>query len=437
MTYQSEKPRRVVVTGMAAVTPLGNTLDDFRAALDEGRGGITRAAETLPMDFVGEAASFTGSIDEFGELPKERQKAVRKALKLMCRETQMAVAAAQLAMSHAGFGEGGYDPERSGVVLGSDYMLTMPEDYTDGVRKCATDGSTFDYSKWGNVGLGQMTPLWMLKYLPNMPASHIAIFNDLRGPNNSLTMREASSVMAIGEAFHTIARGHADLMLCGATGTRILPMQAIHALQTDELATGGDPADACRPFDLTRNGTVAGEGAAVLVLEERESAVARGAHIFGEVLGQGSSLVASQKLAGRQQTAMANAMRAALGDANIAADAIGHINAHGLGTRASDADEAAAIVDVFADTADTIPVTAIKSYFGNLGAAGGTAEIIASLLAAQSEQSPATHSYAKADPACPLRIATKASPLASGASMLKLSATPQGQAAALVIGFGG
>ncbi len=417
---------------MAAITPLGNTLDDFQAALAFGRSGISRAPEALPMDFVGDAATFTGSIDDFGELPKERQKAVRKALKLMCRETQMAVAAAQLAMSHAGFGEGGYDPDRSGVVLGSDYMLTMPEDYADGMRKCAAEQGSFDYTKWGGVGLGQMTPLWMLKYLPNMPASHIAIFNDLRGPNNSLTMREASSVMAIGEAFRTISRGHAELMLCGATGTRILPMQAIHALQTDELATGGDSANACRPFDLTRNGTVAGEGAAVLVLEDRESAIARGATIFGEVLGHGSSLVASPKLVGRQQTAMANAMRAALRDARLEPAAVGHLNAHGLGTRASDAYEAAAIAEVIpAATA----VTAIKSYFGNLGAASGAAELIASLLTAKSEQTPPTCSFSEPDPACPLRISTPATPLPCGTSVLKLSVTPQGQAAALVVGF--
>ncbi len=140
-------------------------------------------------------------------------------------------------------------------------MLTMPEDYEAGMKKCADTGD-FEFSRWGSDGLDQMTPLWMLKYLPNMPASHIAIYNDLRGPNNSLTMREAASNLAIGEAFRTIRRGHADAMVAGATGTRILPMQAIHALQTEQMAAENcDPAKASRPFDKNRTGMVAGEGA--------------------------------------------------------------------------------------------------------------------------------------------------------------------------------
>ena len=127
----------------------------------------------------------------------------------------------------------------------------------------------FEFTRWGNEGLGEMAPLWMLKYLPNMPASHIAIYNDLRGPNNSLTMREAAGNLAIGEAFRTIQRGHANLMVAGATGTRILPMQAIHALQTEQMAAENcDPTKASRPFDKNRTGMVAGEGAGMVVLEE-------------------------------------------------------------------------------------------------------------------------------------------------------------------------
>jgi 3-oxoacyl-[acyl-carrier-protein] synthase II len=168
-------------------------------------------------------------------LEGDRKKAIKKGLKVMCRETRMAVAAAQLALADARVAEKPLDPESSGVVLGSDYMLTMPEDYEAAMKKCA-DAGDFEFTRWGQDGLDQMTPLWMLKYLPNMPASHVAIYNDLRGPNNSLTMREAASNLAIGEAFRTIRRGHASAMVAGATGTRILPMQAIHALQTEQMA---------------------------------------------------------------------------------------------------------------------------------------------------------------------------------------------------------
>ncbi|HEX2476515.1 MAG TPA: beta-ketoacyl synthase N-terminal-like domain-containing protein, partial [Lacipirellulaceae bacterium] len=261
----SAHDRRVVITGLGVISPLGNSASALWAALLAGRSGV--AATTLlppsgqPLKFAAEAREFTGEIEDFGPLEKERKKAIKKGLKVMCRETRMAVAAAQLALADAGLAESSPDPDMAGVVLGSDYMLTMPEDYEGGMKKCAPGGE-FDFERWGKEGLGEMAPLWMLKYLPNMPASHIAIFNDLRGPNNSLTMREAAGNLAIAEAFRTIQRGHASLMVAGATGTRILPMQAIHALQTEHMAAdNGDPTKASRPFDKDRTGMVAGEGA--------------------------------------------------------------------------------------------------------------------------------------------------------------------------------
>src|SRR3954452_19529025 len=203
--------RRVVITGLGLISPLGNTPAALWSALLAGKSGVATTtfmpADRQPLKFAAEAREFTGEIDDFGPLEKERKKAIKKGLKVMCRETRMAVAAAQLALADAGFAEQPADPEMSGVVLGSDYMLTMPEDYSSSMKMCAPAGE-FEFSKWGNDGLGDMAPLWMLKYLPNMPASLIAIYNDLRGPNNSLTMREAAGNLAIGEAFRTIQRGH-------------------------------------------------------------------------------------------------------------------------------------------------------------------------------------------------------------------------------------
>jgi 3-oxoacyl-[acyl-carrier-protein] synthase II len=320
----------------------------------------------------------------------------------------------------------------TGVVLGSDYMLTMPEDYEAGMRKCA-DAGEFDFERWGGDGLDQMTPLWMLKYLPNMPASHVAIYNDLRGPNNSLTMREAASNLAIGEAFRTIQRGHADAMVAGATGTRILPMQAIHALQTEQMAAENcDPAKASRPFDKTRTGMVAGEGAGMVVLEEHSSAKARGATIYAEVLGLGSSNVADANLRGKCDAALAQAMRAALRDAGLKPADIGHINAHGLSTTDRDADEARAIREVFGPLADKIPVCAPKSYFGNLGAGSGAVELAASVLALREGRLPRVLNYETPDPACALAI-VRDEMTPAGRSFLNLSVTPQGQAAVLCV----
>jgi 3-oxoacyl-[acyl-carrier-protein] synthase II len=457
--------RRVVITGLGLISPLGNTPSAFWSAISEGSSGVSTTsllpAERQPLKYAAECREFSGEIENFGELEKERKKAIKKGLKVMCRETRMAVAAAQLAIADAGFAEKPMDPESAGVVLGSDYMLTMPEDYELGMKTCAPGGE-FEYTRWGKEGLGDMAPLWMLKYLPNMPASHIAIYNDLRGPNNSLTMREAAGNLAIGEAFRTIQRGHANLMVAGATGTRILPMQAIHALQTEQMAgtvaglseagNNGDPSTISRPFDKDRTGMVAGEGAAMVVLEEYESAKARGATIYAEVLGLGSANVArglapfaqsaeqkvpvpvsgAANIIGHCDVALARAMKSALRDAGKTTADVGHINAHGLSTTDRDADEARAIHEVFGDRARDIPVTAMKSYFGNLGAGSAVVELIASVLALREGKLPRTLNYATPDPACALAV-TRDDATPTGRSFLNLSVTPQGQAAVLYV----
>lgn len=436
MSAASDNPRRVVITGLGLISPLGNTPTGLWAALMAGRSGV--AATTLlppdrqPLRFAAEARDFTGEIEDFGPLEKERKKAIKKGLKVMCRETRMAVAAAQLAIADAGFADTSPNADTAGVVLGSDYMLTMPEDYEGSMRKCAPAGE-FEFPRWGSEGLGEMAPLWMLKYLPNMPASHIAIYNDLRGPNNSLTMREASSNLAIGEALRTIQRGHADLMVAGATGTRILPMQAIHALQTEQMAAENcDPTKASRPFDMHRTGMVAGEGAGMVVLEEWTSAHARGANIYAEVRGFGSANVADSSLHGKWDRALARAMQSTLRDAGIAASKVGHINAHGLSTINGDASEARAICEVFGPLAKRLPVFAPKSYFGNLGAGSGVVELIVSVLALNDGRLPRTLNYETPDPACPLEVVDNDSTPAGG-SFLNLSVTPQGQAAVLLV----
>jgi len=430
-------PRRVVITGLGLICPLGSSPAALWSALTAGQSGVAPTTQLPPDDqplhFAGEARHFTGDIEDFGELEPGSKKAIKKGLKVMCRETRMAVAAAQLAVADAGFLQTPRDPERSGVVLGSDYMLTMPEDYEAGITKCGGDAGEFEFRRWGDEGLDQMAPLWMLKYLPNMPASHIAIYNDLRGPNNSLTMREAASNLAIGEAFRTIQRGHADRMVAGATGTRVLPMQAIHALQTEQMAAENcSPARASRPFDKHRTGMVAGEGAGMVVLEELETAKARGATIYAEILGLGSSNVADRQLRGRCDVALAGAMRAALRDAGRSPDDVGHINAHGLATTERDIDEARAIREVFGTRADKVPVTAIKSYFGNLGAGSGVVELAASVLALREGRLPRVLNFETPDPECPVAVVTddKTSP---GRSFLNLNVTPQGQAAALLV----
>lgn len=431
-------PRRVVITGLGVISPLGNTTDELWAALVAGRSGVEPLQQLPALDgkvtYGGECRQFAGEIDDFGELEKDLKKSIRKALKMMCRESMMAVAAAQRSIADAGYGATPLPADSTGVVFGSDYMLSPPEDFVGAMRAAGVGGSGFEYEKWGDAGLGGMNPLWMLSYLPNMPGSHVAIFNDLRGPNNSLTMREASGLLAIREAVQTIQRGHADRMIAGATGTRIHSFKTVHALQTEQLADPElPPHEASRPFDANRTGMVVGEGAGAILLEELESARARGARIYGEVLGTGSSAVADAQVKGNRTVALANAARAALAVAGVEGASLGHVSAHATGTPLGDAEEAAALVRVLGAGATTVPVVAAKSYFGNLGAGSGVVETIASLLAMQDGRLFTTLNCPTVDPACPIDVARGAQPRAAGASFLKLSVTPQGQAAALVV----
>ena len=443
-----EHPRRVVITGLGIISPIGNSPDEMWEHFRAGRSGV-RVLESLPavashFQYGGEANQFTGIIDDFGPLSKIRKKAIRKGLKVMCRETKMAIAAAQHAATDSGFGVSGdggkpMDPERSGVVFGSDYMLSPPEDFLNGMIRCGVGEHNFQFSRWGSDGLNEMNPLWMLKYLPNMPASHIAIFNDLRGPNNSLTLREIAGVMAIREAAQTIQRNHADCMIAGATGTRIHPFKTVHAIQTEQLADPkADPAQASRPFDKNRTGMVLGEGAGAVVLEDLESAQSRGATIYGEVAGTGCCTVTSTELRPQRSAAIAGASRRALADSGKPPNEVGHINTHGLGTIDSDQEEAAGLHQVFGDHLERLPATAIKSYFGNLGAASGVVELIASLLSLREGTLIGTLNYETNDPKCPLALSklladTTAEQAAAGSSFLKTSITPQGQAVALLI----
>jgi 3-oxoacyl-[acyl-carrier-protein] synthase II len=429
--------RRVVVTGVGLVSPLGSTKESLWEALVQGRSGVGRQTllppNEMPCHAAAEAAQFRGEIDDFGPLEKEQKKSIRKGLKVMCRECQMGVAAAQLALADARIALGQPDPERTGICFGADYMLSVPEDFAEGVCQCLDGHGQFQFPRWGAEGLPKMSPLWLLKYLPNMPASHVAIYNDLRGPNNSVTVREAAANAAVGEAFHIIVRGSADTMLVGATGTRLHSMKLVHALQQEELACGdGDLTRLSRPFDRDRQGMVPGEGAAAIMLEELGVARARGATILGEVVAAASSSAAGPRLVARRDRAMANALAGVLTRAGVEPDAVGHLHAHGLSTVTCDADEAKAIQEVFGRRARPLPVVAAKSYFGNLGAGSGMVELIASLLALQHGCLFPILNYDNPDPHCPVAAVIDGSTSAGG-SFINLNVTPQGQASAVMI----
>ncbi len=407
----SENDRRVVITGMGLISPLGHSRHELWDSLTSGRSGVTcierLSKRDLPSDMGGEARHFTGDIEDFGPLDKMAKRNIKKGLRLMCREIQMGVAASQLALVDAGHSLETYDPTRIGTMFGSDYIITEPVEFAVGVRNCRNGKVLFDFDKWAKNGLTQVEPLWLLKYLPNMPASHVAIYNDLRGPSNSITMREASANLAVAEATTTIRRGVADVMVAGATGSRIQTLRTIHVSLQEQIAdrtkspANGDPGKASRPFDMHRTGIVLGEGAGVLVLEEKEFAEKRGANILGEIVGYGSSSVSNPDGVADYRTAFCNVMRGALEIAGMSASDIGHVHAHGIGAVRCDQEEALAINEVFGE----VPVAAAKSYMGNLGAGSGIVEIIASVMAINSGEMFAALNYDTPDPACPVRLA--------------------------------
>jgi 3-oxoacyl-[acyl-carrier-protein] synthase II len=434
----SKRDRRIVVTGLGVVSPLGLSLDDFWGNLASGTSGIgpieSFATTGLPLHHAAEARGFTGSIDDFGPLEGEKKKAIRKGLKVMCRESQMGVAAAQRALHDAGDVFAHHPPERIGCVFGSDYMLTVPEDFTAAVAACRADDGSFDFARWATDGMPKLNPLWLLKYLPNMPASHIAIYNDLRGPSNSITIREASGHLAIGEATDTIQRGMADVMVTGATGTRVHPMKTVHAIQSEQVAMMNGPDDApatwSRPFDRDRRGMVLGEGAAVLILEAFDHAERRGAKILAEVVGHGASCVAARGGTGRRRQALAKAYGAALIRSKIAPQDLGHVHANGISTTLGDRDEAEALGDAFGIGVRDVPVVAAKSHFGNLGAGSGLVECVASILALRRAELFPLLNFEHIDGDCPIRPAKQGD--RAGSSFISASVTPQGQAAAVV-----
>jgi len=415
---------------MGIISPIGTSQEIFWQSLLEGRSGISKLDH---IDLAaGQIQGFQGKIEDFGELDAEKKKYIRKAIKLMSRQTQLAVAAAQHAIADCKLKFADADRERVGVCFGAGNVALLPEDFLDGVRNCSDADNAFHFERWGKEGLTQVDPLWLLRILPNMPACHIAIANDFRGPNNSITQREASANLALAEARAFILDGEADIVISGSTGTTIPAMQRLHTMAESDVASGDDPERLSRPFDRDRHGTVFGEGAASFVLEEYESAIRRGARIYGEVLGAGSSCVVERSGQPRRDVALANAIGSALRQAELTPADIGHIHAHGSSTRQSDSDEAHAIRAVFGDLADKTPLVAAKSHLANSGAGAGALELAASILAINNERLFPVLNYDHPDPDCPVNVVKSADREAEN-TFINLNLVSQGQASCVIV----
>ena len=415
-------PRReVVITGLGVVSPIGIGREPFWQSLVEQRSGIGEISSfdssTLPMRFAAEIKDFDA----------KQYVRPRKSLKVMSRDIQIGFAAADLAFTDAGLTPQAVAPERMGVVYGADMMYCDLDEVADAYRSCRVD-EKFDFNRWGSQALGNMYPLWMLKYLPNMPACHIAIALDARGPNNSITLSEASSLLAIAEAMRVIERGSADVMIAGGASSRVHPTSYVFRGAEHLSRSTAEPTKILKPFDAGRSGSLNGEGAAAMILERRDHAEARGATILGRLIGYGSTFE-PRTAEGFRGTAVRAAMRVALNDAGLTPEQIGHVNANGVSTMVMDRLEAGAIRDVLGD----VPVTAPKSYFGNLGAGTGAVESIVSVLALKEGRIPVTLNYATPDPECPVRVIHDEALAVKQPTALMLNIANTGQAVAVVL----
>lgn len=426
--------RRVVITGLGLISPLGIGPEANWAALAELRGGVT-PIEAFPVDAsvinaVGEVKGFD---PKALALPKHKR-SLTKSLKYMARDIQLAVAASELAFADAGLVDADIDPSRIGIDLGAGLISTELDELAPAINQSFADSDTFDFHTWGKAGIPQITPIWLLKYLPNMLACHISILNECQGPSNSITESEAASLLALGEAYRIIARGRADIMVTGGADSKIHPLSIIRMNLMNALSSwDGDPAGACRPFDAERSGWVGGEGAGILIIEELEHAKRRGARIYGEILGFGAACDAMPDGGlDPEGSGIELAIRASLRDAGLQPTDIGHVNAHGAATVIADLAEARALGRVFG-AGGSVPVTALKGFMGNLASGAGAVELIHSLIGAARGLVPAILNCDTPDPRIDLDLIRDQSRTVSNPLFLKNSFTRLGQAASVIV----
>jgi 3-oxoacyl-[acyl-carrier-protein] synthase II len=429
------QPRRAVITGIGVLSPIGMDLTTYWQSLLDGKSGV-RAIEHMDVsEFPCRvAATIPGFNDKFARdvfknpnNPKDKEAQDRqKSLKVMARTIQLGVCAAQFAMKDARMEKGKIDPTRIGVEFGSAIVHTELDDIGR-AAKISTQADKVDLRIWGEAGLKEIPPLWMLKYLPNMPSCHVSIQHDMQGPSNTMTVGDVSGMVALGEAYRILNRNLVDFMLVGGTDSKINPLNFVRQSLFQPLTTthNDSPGKALRPFDRDRDGMVLGEGAAAIGLEELGHAQQRGAKIYAEMCGFASGCDLDH-----QGKVIAKVIRRAIDEAGITPADIDHVNAHGLGTKDTDLWEAKAIREVFGDRT---PVWGLKGFLSSLGPAASVVELIGSILAFENNLLPAMINCDNPDPACGIRVHNRGTRTIDKPYFLKLNLTDIGQTAAVVL----
>lgn len=378
--------RRVVVTGIGVISPIGIGTKAFWENLTAGVSGVRRIASYDPSGFPSQIG---------GEVPAYKindyvPKSYRKATKVMARDIELAVVAADDAFKDSGLKSKAYadppgiTPERFGCNIGAGLISVDLAELTEAlhVARSKDDPSKLDLGRWGNEGMQQLTPLWLLKYLPNMLACHVTIVHGLKGPSNTITCADASSHLAIGEAFRTVQRGDADLAICGGAETKIVPMALMRQVLLKRVSTAHNdaPDQAVRPFDAAATGTAVAEGGGLLILEDYEHAKARGAKIYCELVGFGASQdtysVTDPDPTGHSY---GKAIQKALAEANLPPTTVDALVPCGLGIASHDRAELAGLHTVFGAGLSRVPLSPIKAQTGNLAAGSGVDAATAAL----------------------------------------------------------
>lgn len=375
--------RRVVITGMGAITPLGTGLSAFWEGLIAGRSGVSRITRFDPSQF---STQIAGEVRDFDPTAYIDRKDARR----MDRFTQFAVAGARMAVEDAGLDDDAVDWERVGVLIGSGIggIQTLEE-------QCRI--------LW-EKGPERVSPFFVPMMIPDMASGQVSIALGAKGHNACTVTACASGTNAIGDAFRVIQRGAADIMITGGTEAAVSPLSIAGFCSAKALSRRNDaPEAASRPFDKDRDGFVMGEGAGILVLEALDHALKRGARIYAEVVGYGCTGDAYHITAPAPEGEGARrAMEAALQDAGIPPEAVGYINAHGTSTEYNDKYETLAIKRVFGEAAYSIPISSTKSMTGHLLGAAGGVEAIAVALTLANGVIPPTINYETPDPECDL-----------------------------------
>jgi len=429
---------RIVITGLGAVSPLGLTVGDMWEGLCTGRCGIGKITAFDPAGF---SCKLAGQVPDY-KIQQYVPKSYRKAVKMMSRDIELAVMAANEALTNSGLVTKAIDPEkvnvepeRVAINMGAGLISCDLVELAPAVAASVTDGK-FDLRKWGKEGLELVTPLWLLKYLPNMPACHIGIIHDIQGPSNSITCAEASAHLAIGEASQIIARGSSNIALAGGAEAKVNPIVMIRQCLLKRVTSenNDDPSSACRPFDADAKGSVFGEGAGIVILENLENAKKRDAKIYAEVIGVGQSnnINPAYEHLESDGKGIQIAIEKAMANAQIEPEDLDLIVPHGTGIAADDLAETTAIEAALGKAATKVAVWPTKSMLSNTGAAGGALDVIAAACAMANGKIPVAKNCERKAAGCNLNIVKQ--PLETNIHhALCCSYTYGGQTAAVVL----